>query len=479
MSLWTADEAATATGGEARGDWHVNGVSIDTRTLAPGDLFVALSAARDGHEFVAQALEKGAGAALVSHVPDGLPEDAPLLIVDDVQAGLEALGRAGRARTGARVIAVTGSVGKTSTKEMLFEMLSDQGRTHASVASYNNHWGVPLTLARMPSNTKYAVIEIGMNHPGEIAPLARMARPHVAMITTVAAAHLEAFDSVEGIAREKAAILEGLETEGVAILNADIDTAAILAAKAAECGARAVSFGRKAQDFILGDVRISGDATVVQAQNRGDAILFKLNTPGKHFAMNALGALASCEALGADLALATLSLGRWQPYRGRGTRETIHLDAIEADLSIDLLDDAYNANPTSMAAALDVLAASPVRDGTGRVQIGRRIAFLGDMKELGEDAASLHAGLASLEAMDHIDCVHCIGPLMQNLHAALPENKRGAWAETSAEMEPGLRHRIDSGDVVLAKGSLSMKLSVIVDAIRKMGHAQPISDREE
>src|SRR6056297_4170464 len=193
MTLWTASDAAKATGGRVTGDWTANGVSIDTRTLQPGDLFVALKAARDGHDFVAQALEKGAAAALVSRIPEGVPEDAPLLIVDDVLTGLEAMGLAARARTQARIVAVTGSVGKTSTKEMLRDVLSQQGKTHAAEASYNNHWGVPLTLARMPMDTDFAVIEIGMNHPGEIAPLARMARPHVAMITTVAAAHLEAF----------------------------------------------------------------------------------------------------------------------------------------------------------------------------------------------------------------------------------------------------------------------------------------------
>ncbi len=209
MILWTASDAAAATGGTAQGAWQATGVSIDTRTLQPGDLFVALKVARDGHDFVGDALKKGAAAAIVSHIPDGVDEDAPLLLVDDVQTALEALGCAGRARTQARVVAVTGSVGKTSTKEMLAQMLGSQGRTHASVASYNNHWGVPLTLARMPADADYAVIEIGMNHPGEIAPLAKMARPHVAMITTVGTAHLEAFDNIEGIAVEKASILEG------------------------------------------------------------------------------------------------------------------------------------------------------------------------------------------------------------------------------------------------------------------------------
>ena len=470
MSLWTSAEAAAATGGQAVGDWVCEGVSIDTRTLQPGDLFVALKDISDGHDFVAQALEQGAGAALVSHIPQGVAADAPLLIVEDVLAGLEALGRAARARTGAKVAAVTGSVGKTSTKEMLLAMLSDQGRTHASVASYNNHWGVPLTLARMPKETEYAIIEIGMNHPGEIAPLARMAAPDVAMVTTVAAAHLEAFDNIAGIAIEKASIFEGVRPGGVAVINADIEHAAILMAKAVDCRLREMEFGTHGFQFKLMDVSVQAETTVVQADADGTPLLFKIATPGRHFAMNALGALAVVKALGADLALAAQSLGRWQPYQGRGVRERIYLDLVDTHLTLDLIDDSYNANPTSMAAALEVLAASEVTHDIGRVSKGRRIAFLGDMKELGPDAVALHAGLAHLDAVKSLDVVHCVGPLMRALYDLLPEHQRGDWTETSAEMLQGLRQKLDSGDVVLAKGSLSMKLGSIVDAIRKMGH---------
>jgi len=470
MSLWTSAEAAAATGGQAVGDWVCEGVSIDTRTLQPGDLFVALKDIRDGHEFVAQALDQGAGAALVSHIPQGVAADAPLLIVEDVLAGLEALGRAARARTAAKVAAVTGSVGKTSTKEMLLAMLSDQGRTHASVASYNNHWGVPLTLARMPKETEYAIIEIGMNHPGEIAPLARMAAPDVAMVTTVAAAHLEAFDNIAGIAIEKASIFEGVRPGGVAVINADIEHAAILMAKAVDCRLREMEFGTHGFQFKLMDVSVQAETTVVQADADGTPLLFKIATPGRHFAMNALGALAVVKALGADLALAAQSLGRWQPYQGRGVRERIYLDLVDTHMTLDLIDDSYNANPTSMAAALEVLAESEVTHDIGRVSKGRRIAFLGDMKELGPDAVALHAGLAHLDAVKSLDVVHCVGPLMRALYDLLPEHQRGDWTETSAEMLQGLRQKLDSGDVVLAKGSLSMKLGSIVDAIRKMGH---------
>ena len=470
MTLWSAEEAAEATGGQAIGAWRATGVSIDTRTLKPGDLFVALKDVRDGHDFVAQALEKGAAAALVTHVPEGVAEDAPLLIVDDVLAGLEALGGTARARTQARVVAITGSVGKTSTKEMLRAILSDQGRTHASVASYNNHWGVPLTLARMPADTEYAVIEIGMNHPGEIAHLAKMARPQVAKITTVAAAHLEAFEDITGIAVEKASIIDGLEYGGTAVLNNDCSTAAILQAKAHDAKRRDIGFGEHGFDFVLKSIDLGRDTTVVQAEAHEAPLLFKIGAVGKHFAMNGLGALAAAEALGADLALAAQSLGRWSPYQGRGAREVIVLDPVDTHMTLELIDDSYNANPTSMAAALDVLAAAEVTNDIGRVSKGRRIAFVGDMKELGADGARMHADLAALEAAEIIDVIHCVGPLMQHLHDALPAQKQGQWTETAEEMAAQVPRRLDSGDVVLVKGSLSMKLALIVDAIRKMGH---------
>jgi UDP-N-acetylmuramoyl-tripeptide--D-alanyl-D-alanine ligase len=474
MSLWTAAEAAEATGGRAQGDWSVDGVSIDTRTVAPGDLFVALEAARDGHDFVAQALEKGAGAALVSRIPDGVGADAPLLVVDNVLEGLQTLGAAARDRTQAKVIGITGSVGKTSTKEMLLAMLAEQGHTHASVDSYNNHWGVPLTLARMPRDTEYAIIEMGMNHPGEIRPLTMLTRPHAALITTVAAAHLEAFDDITGIALEKASVFDSLERGAPAVYNADVETSAILAAKALDLRLHGIAFGVHGFDWKLKELSIQGDTTVVQAEFDDTPILFKLATPGRHFAMNGLGALAIVQAIGADLGQAVTALGRWTPYKGRGQREVIQLDPTEPRERLSLIDDSYNANPTSMAAALEVLAGAQTIDGVGRKGKGRRIAFLGDMKELGPDAVALHAGIAHLEATQRLDVIHCVGPLMRSLYDLLPDHQRGDWTETSAQMCEGVRHKIDAGDVVLAKGSLSMKLGAVVDAIRKMGH--PVSD---
>jgi UDP-N-acetylmuramoyl-tripeptide--D-alanyl-D-alanine ligase len=470
MTLWTASEAAQATGGRATGDWTAKGVSIDTRTLQPGDLFVALKAARDGHDFVAQALEQGAAAALVSHIPEGVAKDSPLLIVTDVQAALEALGRAGRARTDARVIAVTGSVGKTSTKEMLRDVLGAQGRVHAAEASYNNHWGVPLTLARMPADTDFAVIEIGMNHPGEIAPLSCMARPHVALITTVAPAHLEAFENIEGIAYEKASIFEGLEPGGVALLNADVATTPILREVARRHAARILSFGwNRAAHHRLLSVDLHDDATVARARAWRTPLLYKIAVPGKHFALAALAVLAVVRVLRLDRAVAMADLANWSPPAGRGTRERLVLDTGADGMSIDLIDDAFNANPASMEAALDVLAASHPRDDVGRVARGRRIAVLGDMLELGTTENALHAALAALPAMQAVHEVHCVGPRMRALHAALPRDKRGRGVDRAEDLAREAHRLVDAGDVVLVKGSKGSQVSLIVTALRRAG----------
>ncbi len=466
--LWSSDDAVRATGGRSTTGWVAGGVSIDTRTLQPGDLFVALKDVRDGHDFVVQALANGAAAALVSHVPEGVAADAPLLIVPDVLAALADLGRAARARTKARVVGVTGSVGKTSTKEMLRAVLKRQGRVHAAEASYNNHWGVPLTLARMPVDADFAVIEIGMNHPGEIAPLAQMARLDVAMITTVAAAHLEAFADVADIAREKAAIMDGLVPGGVVVLPIDLDVSPILQAKAEAVGARVVTFGRSAKaDFHVDRISVQDQTTLVQGMRHGSPMLFKVATPGAHFAMNAAAVLAVAEMLGCDPVLAAHDIGLWQPPPGRGTRERVVLDVVE-ETFFDLIDDAFNANPASMAASLDVLIAAEPVDGLGRIGGGRRIAFLGDMLELGHTELELHAAIASHPGLDAIGIIHCVGPRMQALHATLPRRQRGEWVATAQEIAPRAKALIDAGDIVLVKGSKGSKISLVVDVLRKL-----------
>uniref|UniRef100_UPI0035B23952 UDP-N-acetylmuramoyl-tripeptide--D-alanyl-D- alanine ligase n=1 Tax=Paracoccus sp. TaxID=267 RepID=UPI0035B23952 len=446
MTLWTSQDAAAATGGRVTRDFAVGGVSIDTRTIQPGDLFVALQAARDGHDFVAQALEKGAGAALVSRIPEGVADDAALLIVPDVLAALEALGRAGRARMQGKVIAITGSVGKTSTKEMARIALTGQGNIHAAEASYNNHWGVPLTLARMPATTDFAIIEIGMNHPGEIEPLARLARPQVAMITTVAAAHLEAFGAIEGIAREKGAIFQGLVAPGTAIIPEDLPVTQILRDCADHAGAIVIGFGAHGMAKPLKAETVDG-ATQVRARVLGETVDFTLASAGTHFVMNAVGVLAALSAAGADISEAAKQLSNWRPPLGRG--------AVEDLAGIRLIDDAYNSNPTSLSAGLATLA---------RLTGGRRVAILGDMLELGPDEIAMHRDMAADPAMASVDLVHLAGPRMRALYDALPEDRRGIYAESAADLAARAAELVAIGDIVLVKGSKGSRISTVVDA---------------
>ena len=452
--LWTAEEASRVTAGHCQGEWRgVSGVSIDTRELEPGDLFVALAGdVRDGHEFVPQALE--AGAVVMVSDASTLPPDASALIVQDTLRALERLGAAARSRTDARVVAVTGSVGKTSTKEMLRTALEGQGRVHAAVRSFNNHWGVPLTLARMPQDTQFAVIEIGMNHAGEITPLSQLARPHVAVITTVEPVHLEAFSSVEGIADAKAEIFAGLEPGGIAVLNRDNPHFDRLAAATS---ARIVEFGSTAHDVRLKSATVSVYETEVEGCLYGRHLAFRIGAPGEHFASNAMAVLAAAGAAGADALAAAEALGRWSVPSGRGSRSRINLPIG----TIELIDESYNANPASLRAALSVLA-------TSEPEGGRRIAILGDMLELGPTARDLHAGLAQEDALARIDRLHTCGPLMRALHDALPGEKRGSWAESSAALAADIADLVDAGDVVMVKGSLGARMAEIVRAIRML-----------
>ena len=466
-TLWTAAEAAAATGGRATGGWRASGVSIDSRSLVLGDLFVALEADRDGHDFVADALARGAAAAMVARRPANVAADAPLLVVGDTQAGLTALGAAGRARTRARIVALTGSSGKTTAKEMLRAMAAGQGHVHAAEGSFNNHWGVPLTLARLPRDADRAVIEIGMNHPGEIAPLARLARPDVALITTLGRAHLAAFaDGPGGIAHEKAAIFKGLAPGGVAVIPGDLERTPILEAAAAEAGARIVRFGgTELCDWQLCDLRDAGPMQVLTiATPAHGRVHLRLQAPGAHMAATALGALAAGCEMGLDLAQALADLGRWAPVAGRGARRRVAIDRGAVEAMVELIDDAYNANPESMAAALEVLAAA--RPGRG----GRRVAILGDMLELGAEELAFHRALAALPSLAAIDVVHLAGPRMRALHDALPAARRGEWREEARALAGRVHRLLRPGDVVLVKGSKGSRVALVVDAIMKPGH---------
>ena len=464
--LWTPQALDEATGGTLVGAPRaVTGASIDTRTLQPGDLFFAIRGdARDGHDFVADALGRGAGAAVVardraaalrSHGPVlAVPGDGP----DPVLDAMRALGRAARARTGASVVAVTGSVGKTGTKEALRHVLGAQGATHASVASYNNHWGVPLTLARMPAETRYGVFEVGMNHAHEILPLTAQVRPDVALITTVEPVHIEHFPSLSAIADAKGEIFFGLKPGGVAVINRDNPNFSRLLAHAqASPAGRVVSFGEhEGADVRALRIVLRPDLSVVDAVVMGQPVTYRLGTAGRHAAMNSLGVLAAVHSLGADLAQAALALSRLSPPAGRGERTALRL----ADGEAFLVDESYNANPASVRAALATLA------GIETGPRGRRIAVLGDMLELGPTSEDLHRGLAEAVEAAGIDLVFTAGTRMRHLFEALPMSRRGIAAAESGDLVEPLAKLLRAGDAVMVKGSNSIRMGRIVEALK-------------
>jgi UDP-N-acetylmuramoyl-tripeptide--D-alanyl-D-alanine ligase len=466
--LWTADDVRTAAGGRASAaaDWTAEGVSIDSRTVQPGDLFVAIAGPNfDGHDFTGAAFEAGASAAIVSHVPDGVPTDAPLIVVEDTLGALWDLGAAGRRRMNGRVAGVTGSVGKTGTKDALQASLSRFAPTHASAASHNNHWGVPLSLARMPRDASFAVFEIGMNHAGEIERLSRLVRPHLAIITTVEPVHLEFFESVVAIADAKAEIFAGLEADGVAILNRDNAHFDRLAARAQASGVREViSFGaRDDADARLVRAVSHPHCSCLSADICGQAMTYKVGVPGPHWVSNSLAVLAAVKALGGDLGLAGLALGELAAGAGRGQRRQV----VWPGGSVEIIDESYNANPASMGAAVALLDAAEPRPR------GRRIAVLGDMLELGRDASRLHGELADTLAASATDLVFAAGPEMAHLFANLPGELRGSHAVDSESLIPDVLANVRAGDVVMVKGSLGSRMGILV-AVLAEAHAASV-----
>jgi UDP-N-acetylmuramoyl-tripeptide--D-alanyl-D-alanine ligase len=464
-ALWTSAEATAATQGTSNREWSASGVSIDSRSLARGDLFVAIKGLKsDGHDHVADALGKGAAAAAVSRSLKQIPKDAPLLLVADTQKALEDLGRSSRSRGNAIVIGVTGSVGKTGTKEALRHALERQGPTLASLGSLNNQWGVPLSLARMPRETKYGVFELGMNHPGEIDALTRLVRPDVALITTVEPAHLGFFSSVEAIADAKAEIFNGMNGRGSAVLNRDNPYYERLAAAAASAGiGRIISFGAHEEASVrLVDCDLHGCASAVTVSVMGNVFDYSVALPGRHWVMNSLAVIASVKAAGGDEIAAAAAMATLEPMAGRGARFKIKVPGGEALL----IDESYNASPASMRAAFAVLAAMKPKNG------GRRVAVLGDMLELGKDSEKLHAGLAPALAEANVDLVFTAGPQMRALFDALPAHLRGFHAASAADLADKLSTQLRPGDVVTVKGSHGSRMYEL--AARLSSGANPV-----
>ena len=455
--LWTASDIAETTGGRIEGgEFSAHGLTYNSREIVPGDLFLALKGARDGHDFAASAFAAGATGALVEHPVEG----GPCIVVPDTLRALEAMGTFARDRTPARRGAVTGSVGKTSVTQAIKAGLDLAGPAHASIRSYNNHIGVPLTLARMPQGTRRAVFEIGMNAPGEIAPLARMVQPHAACVTTIGPVHIEAFvDGEAGVAREKAAIFQGLIPGGLAVINGDGAWTSLLRQTALDHGAIVAVFGSEAgHDARLLDFAPNPDGAVVTAEIRGRIHDFPLKQSGFHWGLNSLAVILMLEALDVPLDTALAALADFQPLQGRGETRTVRLPGG----TFTLIDESYNANPLSMTAGFRSLGARPVETG------GRRIVVLTDMLELGDQSRALHAGLAAPIDAAGLDVIHAAGPEMRHLYDALPPARRGVWAGTAADLAAQASDLVRPNDVVMVKGSNGSKASLVAAALVRL-----------
>lgn len=446
--LWTSEEIERATLGQASQPFTVSGLALDSRKAKPGDLYLAIKGeSKDGHDFVDSAFANKAGGALVSKKVEG----GPFVLVAHTQRALEDLARAARARTQASVVAVTGSAGKTTTKEMLKLAFGALGQTHVSGASFNNHWGVPFSVASLPREARYAVFEIGMNHFGEIRGLVPFTKPHVVLITTIAPAHLEFFGNCEAIADAKSEIFEGLLPGGAALLPVDSPYCERLRARAKQLHvANILTFGTAAcADARLRHYEETDEGIRLKCEILGKSIETMIGAPGKHIASNALGGLLAVAAAGGDVQAAAAALKDFAPLKGRGER--IHANGVE------IIDESYNANPASMAAALSLLAKAP----------GRKIAVLGDMLELGPESAALHAGLA--QVTEAADLVFVCGPLMKSLYDVLPASRRSAYAANSAELAPVVAAAVAKGDTVLIKGSNGSRMALVIDALKARG----------
>jgi len=455
--LWSASEAAQATGGKTTGSWDASGVSIDSRAVSAGDLFVAIKGPNhDGHAFVADAVARHASAAMVER---DMPEvDAGLLIVPDTLDGLWALAAAARARSHARIVAITGSVGKTGTKELLASALAACGPTTASAGNLNNHYGAPLSLARLPREAAFGVFELGMNQPGEIAPLSELVKPHVALITTIEAVHTEMFDSLDAVADAKAEIFQGCLPGATVVLNQDNAYFASLSAAARSAGIEnIIGFGQAepADARLIEWTPAPAGGGRVHASIIGETVHYDIALSGIHWALNSVAALATAKAAGADLSAAANALSSVSPLKGRGARHTVN----SARGTFQLIDESYNASPAAVQAAIGTLQDTAVAPG------GQRIAVLGDMLELGERADEMHAALADDIRAAGIDQVFTVGALMARLGDALPNTKRGGHAARSEDIIEALTGVVAAGDVVLVKGSLGMRMAPVVEAL--------------
>ncbi|MCK5295311.1 MAG: UDP-N-acetylmuramoyl-tripeptide--D-alanyl-D-alanine ligase, partial [Alphaproteobacteria bacterium] len=453
-----SEEAVKAVNGKISSKWDTYGVSIDSRTVKQGDLFIAIKGENfDGHEYVKQALDKGASAAMVHEIPQNVPKDK-LLVVNDTMTGLEQLGIASRNRTKARIIAVTGSMGKTSTKEMLRQVISSQAKVHANEGNLNNHWGLPLTLCRMPKDTEYAVLEMGMSSKSELLALTLMGKPDIALITSIGAAHMEFFETIEDIADAKAEIFHGLSGEKTAVLNTDMTCFDRIKNTASKTADKILTFGSsKEADIQLVEYKTKSDGIHVSASVCGNQIDFSMPVTGYHWASNSLGVLAVIKALNLSIPKALETLSSIVPPKGRGNSHIVDFD----NGTIQVIDDTYNANPDSMRAAIDALEQTSIKNK------GRRIAVIGDMLELGSESIKMHVSIAEYVATKQIDLVFASGTNMKAMFDALPKQKRGDFAENSKELAQKVIKAVKVNDVIMVKGSRGSRMEYVVKALNR------------
>ena len=465
--LWNNSTAEAATMGKSNSFWEASGISFDTRTINKGDLFIALPGKRDGHDFVKAALDNGAVAAMVSKKPKDLDEIDNLLIVDDVMKALVRMAVSSRNQSKALFIGITGTSGKTSTKDMGGMVFKTFGKTHVSLKSYNNILGCSLTLATIPKDTKYVLVEIGTNCLGEIEELSRLVNPDHVIITDVSVGHIEGLKSLDNIVQEKASICSGQKENGIAIIPSDIEKFTQLKTKVQVFGPTLISVGENERS----DVKISnievlrGDISSSVLDREQNVWNLKLKTAGKHYIKNAAALLTLISSLKLDTAEAILALENWTPLAGRGQVSKINFKNSNRNITIYLIDESYNANPGSVKSSLETLVCI-YTSNENKTQYPRRIAVLGDMLELGLSEAKEHVNLSKFERLDKIDKIFCVGPRMKKLFDALPYCKRGVWTETAATMKNVLVNKLKNGDIVMIKGSFSMGMNTIVNKLK-------------
>ena len=473
ISLWNEKTALGATGGYSTQPWTASGISFDSRSINEGDLFIAISAKQDGHDFVKDAFEKGAAAAMVSFIPKNIEKKYPLLIVADVKSALIKLAAYARKRSKAKFIGITGTAGKTSTKNIAHLILEGYGKTHSSAKSFNNILGCSITLATAPLDARYVVVEIGTNNLGEVSELSRLVKPHYVIITEVSVGHLEGLKSLKNILREKASICDGQRYNGFALIPSDTETYADLQKEVTSLGSRAISFGKRNSPnykIINSSVNSSGSQASILLPN-SKKISFSLSTFGEHHVRNASSIIALLSLMNLELERSIPILSSWSPSQGRGERMDINFYKSGKPVRFTLIDESYNANPASINSALDTLIKMEGFEEEkikGVMKTNRRIAILGDMLELGKDEIREHLKIKNLKALENIDVIHCVGVRMAKLFSSLPEEKKGFSTETADQMFDKIVKKIKNRDIISVKGSFSMNMKQIILALREL-----------